>query len=167
MYNQRFNYPQIRYDNKFFVINWGSALNLFTYFLTNNFVEHLEVLCGFFVDLETVLSLKIFFTSFGCSNFNYVDNVDTSFDFRFSFLLNNTLSSLEFLNYVIFFGINLRFESPLMNVRLRKSFLNYNTKFYSLGLAIDYLTYPVLNLGNSLHTLKLILQVSSIIIKIF
>ena len=75
--------------------------------------------------------------------------------------------SLEVLNHVLFIGTKLRLESPLMNVRLRKSFLNNNTKFYSLGFAINYLTFPVINLGNSVSSLKLLLQVSMVIIKIF
>lgn len=59
------------------------------------------------------------------------------FDLRSSFLLNTTLVSLENISYGIFIGTNLRLEIPLVSSRLRKSFLNNNTKFYSLGLSVD------------------------------
>lgn len=72
-------------------------------------------MCGYFSDLETVLSVKNFFACVGCSNFNYVDNLNMGADFRFSFLLNNTLISLESVSYGLFIGTNLRLESPLIS----------------------------------------------------
>jgi len=49
---------------------------------------------------------------------------------------------------------------PLLNSRLRKNYLLTNKllSVYSIGLAIDHLTYPVKNLGNSLATLKYLLE---------
>lgn len=69
-------------------------------------------------------------------------------DFRFLYLLNDTIVNLETKINNLFIGLNLRLESPLLNARLRKSYL-VNTGFisYSFGLAVNYLTYPVLNLG--------------------
>ena len=62
--------------------------------------------------------------------------------------MNDTLVNIENKNNILFVGTNLRLESPLVNARIRKSYLN-NTSFnaYSFGLSINYLTYPVLNLG--------------------
>lgn len=102
-------------NGKLFVISWGPAFNLFVSFLVNESLLHIEAFCGYFTDLETVLSLKDFFTGFGCSNINYIDNVNMSYDFRFTYLLNNTLTSLENISYAIFVGTNLRLESPLMS----------------------------------------------------
>lgn len=55
---------------------------------------------------------------------------------------------------VLFSGTNLRLEAPLINARLRKSFSsNIGFTAYSLGLAVNYLTYPVINFGNSIKNL--------------
>lgn len=62
--------------------------------------------------------------------------------------MNSTLIELENKNRLLFIGTNVRFEAPLLNARLRKAFLiNYDFKAYSIGLGINYLTFPVLNLG--------------------
>jgi hypothetical protein len=57
-------------------------------------------------------------------------------------------------------GTNLRVEMPLLNSRLRKNYLSTNKHLpvYSLGLSIDYLTYPVINMGNSILSLKNLLE---------
>jgi len=49
---------------------------------------------------------------------------------------------------------------PLLNSRLRKNYLSTNKllSIYSVGLAIDHLTYPVINLGNSITTLKRLIE---------
>lgn len=76
------------------------------------------------------------------------------------YLLNSTLIGLETVSYVLLLGTNPRLESPLLNSRLRKNYLNSNNslKVYSLGLSLDFLTYPVLNLGNSLKSLSLLCE---------
>jgi len=70
------------------------------------------------------------------------------------FLLNKTLTHLEMINNILFIGTNIRLEAPLINARLRKAYLT-NPFFiaYAFGLSINYLTYPVLNLGNSIKSL--------------
>lgn len=71
-----------------------------------------------------------------------------SSDFRFMFQLNSTLAELEFFYNILFIGSNPRLEVPLLNSRLRKNFVN-NADFaaYSIGLALNYSTYPIFNLG--------------------
>jgi hypothetical protein len=107
-------------------------------------------LCGSFLDIESSLGIKSFFNSIGCSNLNYEFNYCLSFDFRYSYLLNATLSEIEDVFVCFFFGLNLRLESPILNSRMRKSFLK-NDNFllaFSLGLSIDYISFPVLNISN-------------------
>jgi hypothetical protein len=46
-------------------------------------------------------------------------------------------------------------ELPLLNLRLRKNYLeNRNMISYSFGLSLNYLTFPVQNLGNSIKSFK-------------
>jgi len=117
--------------------------------------KFIQAICGPFLDLETSFSLKGFFLSFGCSNFNYYESATkTNHDFRAFYFLSKTLASFENLGNVFFFGTNPRLEVPLLNVRLRKSFLAFpSAKYYSLGLAIDNLNYPVKSLGNSMSSM--------------
>ena len=157
---QRLSYPKLRLYSKLVVISWGCVFNLFFDVLLNYSFKFLESFCGPFSDLDTVSTLKFFFNSFGSSNLNYFDNLKTNFDFRFLFLLNNSLFSLEKSNVVLLLGSNLRLESPILNSRLRKNFLNKkkSTLFFSIGLSLVYLTFPVINMGNNLSFLKTFIE---------
>lgn len=69
------------------------------------------------------------------------------------YLINDTLLNLEQKSQFLFLGSNLRMEAPLLNARLRKSYLNnFDFKAYSIGLALNHLTYPVFNFGNSVKS---------------
>jgi len=117
----------------------------------------LEVRTGNFTDLETAISIKSFFNSFGCSNIN-TNSYGFGYDFRANFLLNDTLFNLESLDIFLNIAINLRYEAPLICTRLRRRFLSNNILGYSFGLSIDYLTIPIINIGNSLNHLYLFLE---------
>jgi len=124
-------------------------------------VSLVQSVIGHFSDLETTIALKDFFNDLGVSNLTYEDSLNTYItDFRFSYLLNTTVVSLEQASIVLLIGTNLRVEMPLLNSRLRKNYLLTNKQLpvYSLGLAIDHLTYPVINLGNSILSLKNLLE---------
>jgi len=137
------------------------AFDLFLNFLVVKPVFLVQAVIGHFSDLETALSLKDFFNDIGVSNLSYEDTISQLFtDFRFSYLLNTTLVQLEQASIVLVIGTNLRTEMPLLNSRLRKNYLltNKNLAVYSVGLATDHLTYPVINLGNSITILKRLLE---------
>jgi len=112
---------------------------------------------GSFLDLKICLSLKKFFNSFGCGNFVYSENLHLNklnFDFRFFYLLNLSILELEKVAFVLFLSTNLRMESPLLNSRIRKNYLlNPNIMLFSIGLSLQYLTYPIKNLGNNISVL--------------
>lgn len=116
--------------------------------------------CSHFLDLSTSLLLKNFFNSFGCSNIFYENLFYHKTDFRSSYLFTSTLLDLEITSLVLFISLNLRYEAPLVNSRLRKNFLvnSSNIYYYSLGLALEYSTFPVVNLGNSISSLVLFLE---------
>lgn len=121
--------------------------------------KFIEAFCGYFLDLECATFLKKYFLGLGCSNFNYLDNCFRLYDFRYYYLLNTTVNTLKNLTNLFFIGTNLRLESPLLNSKVRKSFLkNFSFKAFSIGLGINYLTYPVRNLGNSIFSFLLCLE---------
>jgi len=64
----------------------------------------------------------------------------------------------------VLIGLNPRLEFPLLNVRLRHGLLRKNKKghgilsVYSLGISLNYMTYEVENLGNSMRNLLGIIE---------
>jgi NADH-quinone oxidoreductase subunit G len=104
--------------------------------------------------LDLVVAVKSFFTKVGCFNFYYFEEGNINNDFRYSYLLNTTLRNLVNSYNILLLGSNIRLEAPLLNSNIRKGYLNNNSlKVYSIGLNIDYLTYPVINLGSSMNVL--------------
>lgn len=120
----------------------------------------IQVISGPFIDLESSLSLRGFFFSFGCNNINYYENTThVLYDFRAFYFLGKTLKFFENINNVLLLGTNPRLEVPLLNTRMRKNFLLCPfAKFYSLGLALDNSSYPVKNIGNSFNSLLKFLE---------
>jgi NADH-quinone oxidoreductase subunit G len=111
----------------------------------------LKINVGPFIDFETGFVLKTFFNSIGCSNISYQNSfIKSDIDYRLYYLLKNDINEFENFDLIILLGLNLRFDSPLLNSRFRKNFLrNHFIKFYSLGCSMIYSNYPLLNLGNS------------------
>lgn len=142
------------------MVSWGVALATFLDALVFGCFGFLEATVGPFLDLEGVSGLRALFHGVGCSNINYEAHGGCFFDYRFNFLLASTLSSLESLELCLFFGLNLRMEAPLLNSRLRKSFLAGNHPFFcfSFGGSLDYVNFPIFNLGNTMGSLKSFLE---------
>lgn len=108
---------------------------------------------GSLIDLESAYAIKIFFNSIGCSKIANEKPLD-SVDHRYGYLLKDKVTAFENFDVVIFVSLNLRMENPLLNSRLRKN-ANKNSKtiFYSVGQAVVYNNYPVMNLGNNIKTI--------------
>jgi hypothetical protein len=105
--------------------------------------------------------MKSFFHTFSIEIF-FADFIDVNADFRSNYLINTSLSNLDKNEIFIFFCLNTRLESPILNSRLRKlSLLNDNIKFYGFGINSSYLNLPISLYGNSLKKLIDILNFKS------
>ena len=128
------------------------------------FTTLFNIYLGPFLDLDSIFFVYKFFHKIGNYSINYFSKTISKLntDFRFYYLLNNSVVSLNFSSLNFFWGINLRLEAPLLNSRIRKSlFWNSTDLFYgnfSLGFAFNYSTFPVINLGNTLK--KFLLYIS-------
>jgi NADH-quinone oxidoreductase subunit G len=75
------------------------------------------------------------------------DGADISADFRSDYVFNSRIAGIEESDLVLLVGTNPRMEAPIINARLRKSWLQYGTQVASVGPVAD-LTFPVTQLGN-------------------
>lgn len=156
--------PNLRIINKLIGISWSVGFNVFTKILNNFDFDFFYGFIGFFCDLDSAWSLKYFFNNIGCSNIGYLDYQFFCNDFRYNFLLKESLFFVTDLNIFLFLGVNLRTELPILTSRLRK-FINkvYTSFFFSIGYAINYLNFPVLNLGNTLKVIINFFDITSLI----
>jgi hypothetical protein len=82
--------------------------------------------------------------------------------------MNQTIKNITNITNVLFIGCNPRLESPLLNTNFRKAYLNNILfKVYSIGLSLEYSTYPILNLGSSIKYLYKFLLGKTLVTKYF
>ena len=159
-FSNRINYPKIKYISKFIVFSWEFLINYILKWMKRK--KHLIYgLLGCFTDIMTSLSLKNFFNIIGVSSIISYFKFRWVYDFKYYFLLNNMLESLELLCFFVFIGCDLRLENPLLNIRIKKNYnMNKNNElfFYSYGLSLNNMNYPIKNLGNSIKNFLLFLK---------
>ena len=153
--NQRLDAPFIKYNGKFEKASWEEVYKIIKSKFENTSKEKV---CGFVGDLtnmETGYIFKEFFDRTLDSQ-NYESRSDNRFiDIRKreNYLFNSTINGIEESDLIFLIGTNPRYEATILNARIRKSYLNNNTKIISLNDLGD-LTYPYECLDGKTKTLK-------------
>jgi hypothetical protein len=117
-----------------------------------------------FSDLDYVKNIYKFFNQIGGEiisiELNKINN-----DFRSLYFMNSTIIMLENLNIIIFIGINIRIELPLINSRIRKAILMLNNKIklFSVGFSNSYNNLPIKFFGNCVNDIINMLKGKNII----
>jgi NADH-quinone oxidoreductase subunit G len=153
--NQRLDTPFIKYNGKFEKASWEEVYKIIKSKFENTSKEKV---CGFVGDLtnmETGYIFKEFFDRTLDSQ-NYESRSDNRFidiGKRENYLFNSTINGIEETDLIFLIGTNPRYEATILNARIRKSYLNNNTKIISLNDLGD-LTYPYESLDRKTKTLK-------------
>lgn len=125
---------------------------------------------GDLTDLNTALSAKLFSNFLGAST-NLAASYNTGFltyDYNFLYLFNTALSDLTTLpSFCLFIGLNTRFDSPLLNLRLNQLYVDFTISFYRIGASMNYSSYPSKLLSNNLGTFVSICEFKHIFCKNF
>ena len=153
--NQRLDVPYIKYNNKFEKASWDEAYKIIKSKIENT---DKDKVCGFVGDLtnmETSFIFKEFFERTidskkyeSRSSQIFIDN-----SVRENYLFNSTISGIEESDLILLIGTNPRFEATMVNARIRKAYLNNNTKIISLN-DIGDLTYLYKFLDGKTQTIK-------------
>ena len=153
--NQRLDTPYLKSDNKFKKISWDLAYKKVVEKIQETSAEKIAGLTGDLTNMETMFIVKEFFQKTlksqnldSRSDNYYVNNND-----RRNYIFNSSLNGIEESDLIILVGANPRYESTILNARIRKSFLNNKTDIYSFG-DIGDLTYPYKILDNKTGTIK-------------
>ncbi|XP_052681835.1 NADH-ubiquinone oxidoreductase 75 kDa subunit, mitochondrial-like [Crassostrea angulata] len=135
---------------------WEDALITASSMINNFEGNQIAGLAGGLVDAESLVSLKDLLNRLGsealCTEEIFpMDGAGT--DLRSNYLLNTGLAAIEEADLVLFIGTNPRFEAPLLNTRVRKSWINNDLEVALVGTKVD-LTYDYDHLGDSTEVLK-------------
>ena len=153
--NQRLDTPFIKYNGKFEKASWEEVYKIIKSKFENTSKEKI---CGFVGDL-TNMETSYIFKEFFERTLN-IQNYDTRHDNRFldissreNYLFNSSINGIEESDLIFLIGANPRYEATIVNARIRKSYVNNNTKIISLNDVGD-LTYPYENLDGTTKVLK-------------
>ncbi len=155
---QRLDTPYIRVDGQLKACSWDTAFKTITDRLDSLKGTEIAALAGDLADCESMLALKRLWQKLGSPHLDCrQDATFLPFDHRSHYLLNTPLSDLEKADCVLLIGTNPRHEAPLLNVRLRKAYLNNQATFGLIGQAVD-LTYPYQFIGDQPESLTTLLD---------
>ena len=152
--NQRLDTPYIKYNNKFEQASWEEVFKIIKSKFENTPKEKISGFVGDLSNMETSYIFKEFFDRTLSSN-NYESRSSNRFvdiNERQNYLFNSTINGIEESDLIFLIGSNPRFEATILNARIRKSFVNNNTKIISLNDMGD-LTYPYKYLDGQTKTL--------------
>ena len=153
--NQRIDTPYIKYNNKFEKASWDEV-----YKIIKSKIENTDnkKICGFVGDLSNMEASFIFkeFLERTINTKNYESrSIKTFIDSskRENYIFNSRINGIEEADLILMIGTNPRYEATMVNARIRKAFLNNDTKIISLNNIGD-LTYPYESLDGNTQTLK-------------
>ena len=164
--NQRLDTPFIKYNGKFEKASWDEVFKIIKSKFENSSKEKI---CGFVGDLtnmETGYIFKEFFDR-TLSNHNYDSRSDNRYvdvKERENYIFNSSINGIEDADLIFLLGTNPRYEATILNARIRKAFVNNNTKIISLNDVGD-LTYPYESLDGQTQSIKNIFEGSDEISK--
>ena len=124
----------------------------------NNFTfstNKLNLLIGENLGIETISIIFLLTKKYNFICINKTEKCFVNADLENNILTHSANSDLNLKtsNFCLLIGINTRFESPSLNIKLRHRAMQGNFKVYSINSFVD-LSFASKNLGNSLTILK-------------
>jgi len=131
-------------------INWPDAMKELSQRIISSCLQKKKIGCvlGSFTDLESCIAAKMFCNSLGSSNIysDYNTKTPKNIDFRSNYTFNTTLAGIEESDVCLVIGADIRTESALLNLRVRKQVVDGKLTLGYIGPSAD-LTYDAFHLG--------------------
>lgn len=144
--------------------NWSDILDKFwTHFYINKIILkkqlNFSLISGHFSDIYTGIAIKNLSNVLGSSyhESRFEDNRYLNLDFRQNYLLNLNKIDFNNINLFILLGVNLRFDAPLFNIKIRKLIKKKKILIISFSNTINllyYVKHVTINIKNFLKFLE-------------
>ena len=145
---QRLCDPLVKKDGKFIQISWLEAFDI----VLNELKKSNYRICGSIgsqCDFESAFMLKNLLSLFGKVNIeNTESNILKEIDFESLYKFNSTINNIEKADVCLLVGVDPRKEAAILNLQLRKHYVNSNFKIANIGSVLN-LTFPCVQLGSS------------------
>ncbi|NXB26231.1 NDUS1 oxidoreductase, partial [Rhagologus leucostigma] len=154
---QRLTQPMIKNEKGVFVYaSWEDVLARVAGVLQAVEGKEIAAVVGGLVDAEALIALKDLLNRVNCDTLCTEEIFPTAgagTDLRSNYLLNTKIAGVEEADVLLLVGTNPRFEAPLFNARIRKSWLHNDLQVALVGSPVN-LTYTYEHLGESPQTLQ-------------
>ena len=153
---QRLDRPYIRVNGKLKPASWAEAFAAIAAKVKSAAPDRMAAIVGDLAAAEEIKALKDLMTALRVTNLDCrQDGAKVQAGPRQSYLFNSTIAGVEAADALLLVGANPRHDAPVLNARIRKSWINHGLKVANLGPAVD-LTYPVEQLGTDVQVLAAI-----------
>ncbi|XP_072117391.1 NADH-ubiquinone oxidoreductase 75 kDa subunit, mitochondrial [Mobula birostris] len=154
---QRLTVPLVRNPQGQLVsASWEEALSQIAEVLQKVQSKEIAAIAGGMVDAETLVAQKDLINRLNsdalCTE-EIFPMTGAGTDLRSNYLLNTRIAGVEEADVLLLVGTNPRFEAPLFNVRIRKSWLHNDLQVALVGANMD-LSYSYNHLGESPKVLE-------------
>jgi len=146
---QRLDTPYIRKNGKLQPASWAEAFAAIADRVRATKPERMAAIAGDLVGVEPVKALKDLMIALGAASMDCrQDGAKIGHGSRQGYLFNTTIAGIEHADALLLIGTNPRWEAPIVNARIRKTWLRGDLKIMRIGARAD-LTYQVQDLDNN------------------
>jgi NADH-quinone oxidoreductase subunit G len=150
---QRLDRPYVRKNGKLQPATWSDAFAAIAARVKATTPDRMAAIVGDLAAAEEIKALKDLMTRLGVTNLDCRQDGAKLGGARESYLFNSTIAGVDVADALLLIGCNPRLEAPVLNARIRKSWLNGALKVANLGVPAD-LTYPAEQLGTEIEVLN-------------
>jgi NADH-quinone oxidoreductase subunit G len=151
--SQRLDKPYARKNGKLTPVTWDEALGIAAAKLSGK-ADRIGVISGDLNSIEELKAAKDLFGALGVTSIDgRQDGAPLGDGPRESWLFNSTISGIDQADAILLVGTDPRLESPVLNARIRRAWLERDIKVGVIGETGD-LTYPFEQIGSGPADLK-------------
>jgi NADH-quinone oxidoreductase subunit G len=151
---RRLDRPWVRRDGKLQAATWDEAFAAIADRLRHVKGDRIGAIAGDLCDAESMLALKDLMVALGSANLDCrQDGARLDASRRDFYCFNTSITGIEDADALLIIGSNPRREAPVLNARIRKTWLANGMKIGLIGSETD-LTYPLTHLGTSPAALR-------------
>uniref|UniRef100_A0A0K0EU34 NADH-ubiquinone oxidoreductase 75 kDa subunit, mitochondrial n=1 Tax=Strongyloides venezuelensis TaxID=75913 RepID=A0A0K0EU34_STRVS len=155
---QRLTQPMLKKNGNLVPVTWEEALFTVANKLKNTNSNKVAAIAGGLNDAESMIALKDLFNRLNSENVYSEDHFPTSsggIDLRANYVMNDKITGIEEADVLLLVGTNPRYEAPVLNSRIRKTYLSTPIEIGVVGSEVD-LTYDYTYLGSNASVLDTI-----------
>jgi NADH-quinone oxidoreductase subunit G len=150
---QRLDRPYIRIGGKLKSASWSEAFAAIAARVKAITPDKMAAIVGDLAAAEEIKALKDLMTALGVKNLDCrQDGAKIGSGPRQTYLFNTGIAGIEAADAILLVGANPRWDAPVLNARIRKTWLAGPLKIANIGPVVD-LTYPVEQLGTDMAAL--------------